>query len=406
MIRTEVPTLPPPGCDTRPAPRETPGSGRLLGPVLVFVPSALLTLAMSLAGLGARGLSDDEYATWQAATLSLDAVVAPYYLLMHGWIAMAGESETTLRVPSAVLMGISAGLVSLIGRRLFDAGAGLTAGLLVAGLPAVARLGQEARPQALALATTVLAVLLLLRAREQPTRWRWLLAGCCLLAALLLGAVTPEPQLFGSRPVAAVVVAAALPAATLLWSRHRWAVTLLLAWALVPMAAGHPSAIPAWVLLAGALGHALVRFSRGTGSVALSLTAMLVVAAVFFVSGPGQQAARHSPAGEAPDFRSVAAVLTSYTRPDDGLAYAGTGRDGGRALDYELRRAGLSRDVLMARASTTDRVWLVSATGPHQDPLTGLPADTRAHLRASFARSEFQSFAYVRIFVLNRTAPR
>jgi len=375
--------------------------------ILVFLPSALLTLAMSLAGLGARGLSDDEYATWQAATLSLDAVVAPYYLLMHGWIAMAGESETTLRVPSAALMGISAGLVSLIGRRLFDAGAGLTAGLMVAGLPSVSRLGQEARPQALALATTVLAVLLLLRAREQPTWWRWLLAGCCLLAALPLGGLTPEPpQLFGSRPVAAVVVTAALLAAALLWTRHRLAVTLLLAWALVPTAVGHPTATPAWVLLAGALGHFLVRFSRGTGSVALSLTAMLVVAAVFFVSGPGQQAARRSPAGEAPDFRSVAAVLTSYTRPDDGLADAGTGRDGGRALDYELRRAGLSRDALVARARTTDRVWLVSATGPHQDPLTGLPAATRAHLRASFARSEFQSFAYVRIFVLNRTAPR
>jgi hypothetical protein len=277
---------------------------------------------------------------------------------------------------------------------------------MVAGLPSVSRLGQEARPQALALATTVLAVLLLLRARERPTWWRWLLAGCCSLAALPLGGLTPEPQLFGSRPVAAVVVTAALLAAALLWSRHRLAVTLLLAWALVPMAVGHPTATPAWVLLAGALGHFLVRFSRGTGSVALSLTAMLVVAAVFFVSGPGQQAARRSPAGEAPDFRSAAAVLTSYTRPGDGLAYAGTGRHDGPALDYELRRAGLPGDALVARTLATDRVWLVSATGPHQDPLTGLPAATRAHLRATFARSEFQSFAYVRIFVLNRTAPR
>jgi mannosyltransferase len=401
----------------------------------VFLPAALLTPAMSLSGLGARGMSDDEYATWYAAALSpadlaallppADAALAPYYLLMHGWTAVAGDTETMLRLPSAMLMGVAAGVVALIGRRLFDAGAGVTAGMMVAGLPSVSRYGQQARPAALALAATVLALLLLLRALDEPTRRRWMLAGCGLVAAGWMhipGGTAAETQLFGSRPVAAVVVTAALVAAALLWWRHRRPVTLLLAWAVLDLLLSPEPllGVPAWLLLAGALGHVLARFAP-----ALSLTAMVVVAAVFFVSGPGHQAARRGPVSGAPDFRSAAAVIAAHQRPGDGIAYAGTGRQGRRALGYEARRPGLPRDVLVAHfaqrngefeaeectdpapcVAGTARIWLVSATGPHQDPLTGMPAATRAYLRATFAHTEFQTFANVRVLVLNRrTSP-
>ncbi|MFI7544360.1 glycosyltransferase family 39 protein [Actinoplanes sp. NPDC049599] len=482
------------------------------GAVLVFLPSALLTLALLMSGLGARSMWNDEYATWYASTLSLgdlaklladvDAVVAPYYLVMHAWTALAGDSETMLRLPSAVLMGVAAGLIAVIGRRLFDAGVGLTAGLIFAGLPSVSRYGQEARPYAFAIAAAVLAVLLLLRALERPTWRRWLLYGCCLTAAALLHIVTLTMlpahlllvrralrddgdfrvlrwaaagslaltgalpllakgsgqtgaiswiradgqavaqfpgRLFGSWQVAAVVVAAALVAAALLWSRQRGPVTLLLAWALFPPVFCYLSfpflhlflhryllfTLPAWALLAGALGHFLVRLSHDNRSVGLSLSAMLVAAAVFSVGGPGQLAARRSPVDGEPDFRSAAAVLTARMRPGDGIAYAGTGRNGRRAFGYETRRSGLPRDVLVARTSqeigefgtrecaqpapcigTTERIWLVSTTGPYQDPLGGMPEATQAYLRTAFTRADFQSFAGVRLFVLDRRESR
>ena len=61
----------------------------------VWLPPALLTLAVTLTGLGSAQLWRDELATWSAATRSpgdlvrlagtIDAATGPYYLLMHGW---------------------------------------------------------------------------------------------------------------------------------------------------------------------------------------------------------------------------------------------------------------------------------------------------------------------------------
>ncbi|WP_306214117.1 glycosyltransferase family 39 protein [Actinoplanes sp. RD1] len=147
------------------------------------LPPFALTLAVMLVGIGNRQLWRDENATWWAATLTLDdldkltdtvdVVLRPYYLLMHWWIGVYGDSETALRVPSALFMALSAPVVALIGRRLFEPRAGLAAGLLVAVLPVVSRYGQEARPYAMAMLATVTAVWLLLRALERPTVLRW-----------------------------------------------------------------------------------------------------------------------------------------------------------------------------------------------------------------------------------------
>ncbi|WP_198029055.1 glycosyltransferase family 39 protein [Actinoplanes sp. N902-109] len=150
----------------------------------IAVPPFVVTLAVMLIGIGDRQLWRDENATWWAASLSMgdlrklvetvDVVLLPYYVLMHGWITLFGDSEAALRIPSAFCMALAAGIVALIGRRLVDAPAGLVAGLLVAPVPVISRYGQEARPYAMAMLATVTAVWLLLRALEKPSIWRWL----------------------------------------------------------------------------------------------------------------------------------------------------------------------------------------------------------------------------------------
>jgi mannosyltransferase len=473
---------------------------------------ALLALALSVAGIGARSMWNDEYATWYASTLgfrdlakllgNVDAVVAPYYLVLHFWIDAFGDSETSLRLPSALATAATAALVAVLGRRLFDTAVGLTAGLIVAGLPAVTRYGQEARPYAFAIGFATLATLLLLRAMERPTWGRWIWYGAGLILAGLVHIVTltvllahavfmwrafraggelrllrwiagaflavtaalplaakgseqssviawikvdgaavaglPE-RIFGSWQVALVVCAAALPATALLWSRHRGPVVLLLAWALFPPVFCYVTfpvlhlflhryllfTVPAWALLAAALGFSLARFTRRGASVPLSLSGLLVVAGMLVVSGPGQQAARRSPVYGEPDFRSAAAVLVAAAAPGDGIVFAGTTRNGRRALAYEARRAGRLRDVLVERTSEqngtfgvrecedpgpcvgdTRRIWLMSTTGANLDPMDGMPGPTQAFLLTAYTLSEYGAFDGIRIFVLDRKDPR
>ncbi|GIG03318.1 glycosyltransferase family 39 protein [Catellatospora coxensis] len=169
---------------TRPQPHAfgpAPFGARLARSLPITIP-ALVTLLVVLVGHDRRALWRDEYATWWAASLTtdqlelllskVDAVFAPFYLFTRAWVALFGDGLTSLRLPSALAMAAAAGLIGALGRRLFSPGAGLVAGLLFALLPAVSRYGEEARPYAFALAFAVAGALALLRALEQPERWR------------------------------------------------------------------------------------------------------------------------------------------------------------------------------------------------------------------------------------------
>ncbi|MGN9779048.1 glycosyltransferase family 39 protein [Micromonospora sp. H33] len=144
----------------------------------VWVPPALLTLAVTLTGLDGAQLWRDELATWSAATRSvddllrltgtIDAATGPYYLFMHAWVAVAGDSVTALRLPAALAMTGAAALTAVLGARLYGRRVGLLAGLLLAVLPGTSRYGQEARPYALATLLAVLATVLLLPALDAP----------------------------------------------------------------------------------------------------------------------------------------------------------------------------------------------------------------------------------------------
>ncbi|MFI6782756.1 glycosyltransferase family 39 protein [Micromonospora sp. NPDC050276] len=159
----------------------------------VWFPPALVTLAITLTGLGSAQLWRDELATWSAATRSpadlarlagtIDAATGPYYLLMHGWTRVVGDSTIALRLPAVLAMTVAAGLLAVLGARLADRRGGLLAGLLFAVLPGTSRYGQEARPYALATMLAVLATLLLVTALRRPGWARW--AGYAVVAAAL-----------------------------------------------------------------------------------------------------------------------------------------------------------------------------------------------------------------------------
>ncbi|SCE91907.1 glycosyltransferase family 39 protein [Micromonospora chokoriensis] len=149
----------------------------------VWLPPALVTLAVTVTGLGSAQLWRDELATWSAATRSptdlarladtIDAATGPYYLLMHVWTRIAGDSTIALRVPAVLAMTVAAGLLAVLGARLVDRRTGLFAGLLFAVLPGTSRYGQEARPYALATMLAVLATVLLVTALRRPSWARW-----------------------------------------------------------------------------------------------------------------------------------------------------------------------------------------------------------------------------------------
>jgi mannosyltransferase len=161
-------------------------------PPYVWAAPAGVALAASLMAIGHQVLWQDELATFTASTRSLDdlvqlakerdAVIAPYYALMHLWTEVFGASPVALRVPSALAMATAAGVTALIGARLFNPRAGLLAGLLLALLPTVSEFGQEARPYALAVLLTAEATLLLLWAMERPGTRRWSLYALSLAA--------------------------------------------------------------------------------------------------------------------------------------------------------------------------------------------------------------------------------
>ncbi|MDW5330347.1 glycosyltransferase family 39 protein [Plantactinospora sp. KLBMP9567] len=277
---------------------------------MIWLWPGLATLLVTAVQLDRAPLWRDELATWSAASRPLrdllrligtiDAVSGPYYLLMHGWLAVAGDSAVALRLPSALAMAGAAALTTVLGARLFGRRAGLLAGLLFAILPSTSRYGQEARPYALATLLAVLATLLLCRALDRSAWPRW--AG---YAAAVAG--------LGLANLFAVSLVAGHAFAVLLGRRDRVRLRWLLAVGtagllLAPLAVlgraqqsrqldwvGRPGAgdllgLPGSVVQAGAVGGLLFGLaavgvaSRGRSGVVLGLT-VLLPALLLFVAG-------------------------------------------------------------------------------------------------------------------------
>ncbi|WP_405018923.1 glycosyltransferase family 39 protein [Kitasatospora sp. NBC_00070] len=162
-------------------------------------------LAMLLVGLRHTTRPElwrDEISSWSAATRDLDQLFGmlanvdasngAYYVLLHFWSAVFGDSVLSLRLPSALAMAGAAAFTALAARRLFGSRtAGLAAGLLLATVPLISRYAQEVRSYAVVTCAVAAACWLLLRALDRPGVGRWSLyalamavAGCCHLVSL------------------------------------------------------------------------------------------------------------------------------------------------------------------------------------------------------------------------------
>ena len=158
---------------------------------------ALLTLAIGSYQLDRPLLWRDELWSWSFAADPTRVLIRsisgwnvaqlPYEMLLHFWVAVAGDSVVALRLPSLFAMAAAAAVVTLIARRLAGSGAGsagsragLLAGLVFALVPSVARFAQEARFYAPQLLAVALATLLLLRALDVPSARRWAAYAACL----------------------------------------------------------------------------------------------------------------------------------------------------------------------------------------------------------------------------------
>jgi mannosyltransferase len=192
-------------------PREPDGPGQVRGweiprPLLVWGPAVLPALVMLLvgrAGLRRPAVGWDENATWLASrrtvgqiaelATNFDGVISPYYLFMHFWTGVFGDSELALRAPSLIAVALGVGVCAELGRRLFGPATGLLAGLLLVTVPQLSRYAQDARAYGLAFLFASLATLLLHRALRQPSWKRWIgyavtvtVLGLCHILALLV----------------------------------------------------------------------------------------------------------------------------------------------------------------------------------------------------------------------------
>ena len=97
----------------------------------------------------------DEAATLSAAERSpgrlwtllhhVDAVHGLYYGLMSGWVRLVGTGEAATRAFSAVGLGVTCGLVALLGAELGGRRLAWSSGLAAVVLPGLAWSGTEAR---------------------------------------------------------------------------------------------------------------------------------------------------------------------------------------------------------------------------------------------------------------------
>jgi mannosyltransferase len=148
---------------------------------------------VSLIAISNPGIWYDEAATISSATRSwpqllaeiqtVDAVHALYYAGMHVWFDLVGYSPFSLRLPSAIAVGLAAAFTSVLGRQL---GLGVLGGLVFAVLPRTIWMGGEGRSYAFTAAAAVIMTVALVHALRSGSRRSWVLYGALVAVSCVL----------------------------------------------------------------------------------------------------------------------------------------------------------------------------------------------------------------------------
>lgn len=145
---------------------------RAVRPWTIAVAFGLVATIVCAAGSWIPSLWGDEAATVMSARrpvatllpmlFHVDAVHGLYYLGMHGWIRLAGDSPFALRLPSAVAIGFAVAAVTLLAGRRGGPKAAVVAGIVATVLPRMTYAGEEARSFAITAAAAAWLTVLLL----------------------------------------------------------------------------------------------------------------------------------------------------------------------------------------------------------------------------------------------------
>ena len=305
----------------------------------------------ALVGLGRQPLWYDEVPTSRASGLPwpglvhlvsrTDANIGAYYAFLHVW-RVFGNGPLALRLPSALASIATVIVTERVGRRLLGPGPAVLGAALLAVHPFATTYARDARPYALVTLACMTALLLELRAREDPTARR--LAGCEVVAALAV-----LLHLYAVLPLAAFGLAL-LPADRS--ERRRRVVAHL---AVVPVVLGvllvslHQQGQLAWVP-----GLSLLRVLSGLALLSGGAAPLVAVAGIVVWAARGglpEPARRVLLAGVLLPVRAAARTLVAEQQPGDGVVFEQQGARLG--LDYYLARlhrpgAPTLRDVLAA----------------------------------------------------------
>lgn len=192
--------------------------------------AAIVTIAAMLRiwAIGSKPLwLDEAFSIWVAHHDVVDLIIFVgrvdhhpplYYLMLHFWQLVAGDSATAVRVPSAALGTLSVPLLYCAGRVLVGTRAAWIAALVLAVSPFHVRYGQEARMYALmtALAAAMLCFLAVYLAGSLPGSRRRIVA--------MIGLVLTQAALMLTHNTAAILLPAALNLGVLVpyvWCRNR-----------------------------------------------------------------------------------------------------------------------------------------------------------------------------------------
>lgn len=163
--------------------RQTPWRTASVLGLVAFTLSMLGSWIPSLWGDEAASIMSAErsWASLFRALGNVDSVHGTYYVFLHLWIDVFGASAFSVRLPSAIAVGVAAAGIVILAKRLGNYRTAVIAGIVFAVLPRTTYMGAEARSYsigtALAVWLTILFVELLSRrvlSRRVLSRRLWL----------------------------------------------------------------------------------------------------------------------------------------------------------------------------------------------------------------------------------------